>query len=105
MKGKTFDRYVNYICEELDVSIVDLFKKERSEKLSRARYILYTICYNTNFTILEIKDYMSKHGYKTSRQTIEHGLSRIEDISREDIDVKRFINESIEYLNSYEYAI
>lgn len=102
MKRKTFNRYVEYLCKELDITISDLFKKERSEKLSRARFLLYSICYTRRFTILEIKEQMSNNGYETSRQAIEYGLDKISSLYLEDKNIRRFWLDSIEYLKKTE---
>ena len=50
--------------------------------------------------ILQISDLMSERGYTTSRQTIEYGISKVNNDS--DPDVQEFISNTIQKYNHSE---
>ena len=51
---------------------------------------LYNVCYNRPMTIMQIVEYMGDNGYKTTRQSVEHGIQKI--YETKDPDVQDFIN-------------
>lgn len=95
MKRGIFNRYVNFVCEGIGISRDSLFSKNKEEKISSARFLLYSICYQRPMTIIQILDLMSENGYDTNRNSIEYGLEKM---SKEtDKDVLDFIKECISY--------
>ena len=100
MKRGIFNKYVNLLCKEVGISEKDLFKKSKASKISSARFILYSMCYQRPMNILQISDLMSERGYTTSRQTIEYGISKIN--TESDPDVQEFISNTIQKYNHSE---
>ena len=41
MKRGIFNRYVDFVCREMNVTREQLFRKNRSAKFSTARFLLY----------------------------------------------------------------
>ena len=97
MKRGIFNNYVKQLCKAIDISENDLFEKNRSVKLSSARFILYSMCYQRPMNILQIVDLMSERGYATSRQTVEYGIEKVN--TSPDPDIQKFINETIGLYN------
>ena len=97
MKRGIFNKYVNYVCSELGISKKELFSRSRAEKLSRARFLLYSVCYQRPMSIIQIVDLMSENGYSITRQNVEYGISKINE--SEDIDVLNFIDSALDYCN------
>ena len=100
MKRGIFNKYVRVLCKETGVTEKQLFKKDRSEKVSSARFILYAICYQRPMNILQILDLMEERGYKVARQTIKHGIEKVNNDS--DPDVQEFISNTIQKYNHSE---
>jgi hypothetical protein len=90
MKRAIFNKYVDEICSEINMLRDSLFLKDRTTKYSNARFILYNVCYNRPMTIMQIVEYMDDNGYKTTRQSVEHGIQKI--YETKDPDVQDFIN-------------
>jgi hypothetical protein len=89
MKRAIFNKYVDKICSEIDMPRDSLFLKDRTTKYSNARFILYNVCYNRPMTIMQIVEYMGDNGYKTTRQSVEHGIQKIS--KKNDPDIIEFI--------------
>lgn len=100
MKRGIFNRYVKLLCKEIGISEKELFKKNKLSKVSSARFILYSMCYQRPMNILQISDLMSERGYTTSRQTIEYGISKVNKDA--DPDVQEFISKIVEKYNHSE---
>ena len=62
MKRGIFNRYVDYVCKEMNITREQLFAKNRSAKPSTARFLLYNICYQRPMTIVQIVDLMAENG-------------------------------------------
>tara|TARA_R110000803_G_scaffold189589_1_gene252090 strand:+ start:1089 stop:1394 length:306 start_codon:yes stop_codon:yes gene_type:complete len=100
MKRGIFNNYVKQLCKEIGISEKELFKKNRAGKVSSARFILYSMCYQRPMNILQIVDLMSERGYTTSRQTIEYGIEKVN--TNPDPDIQEFINNTIGLYNHNE---
>ena len=103
MKRGIFNKYVKLLCKEVGISEKDLFKKSKASKISSARFILYSMCYQRPMNILQISDLMSERGYTTSRQTIEYGISKIN--TESDPDVQEFISNTIQNIIIAKYEL
>ena len=97
MKRGIFSNYVKQLCKATGISENELFQKNRSVRLSSARFILYSICHQRPMNILQIVDLMSERGYATSRQTVEYGIEKVN--TSPDPDIQKFINETIGLYN------
>jgi len=97
MKKGIFNAYVKYVCKGLEIKKSDLFKKNREEKISNARWVLWLMCYQRPMSIIQIVDLMSEKGYVTSRGTIKHGINKASNYT--DPDLIEFISKGIESYN------
>ena len=93
MKKGIFNKYVNYVCKGASVSKDELFSKVKVGKISSARFLLYSICYQRPMTINQILDLMHENGYDTDRTTIEYGIKKM--AKETDKDVLTFIKDCI----------
>ena len=93
MKKNKFNKYVDYICEELSIKKRMLFSKTKASKVSTARFLLYTMCIESSIKVVEIVDLMSRNGYNTGRGSVEYGLKKIDIYN--DIDKYEFIKKII----------
>lgn len=90
MKRGIFNRYVDYICQEMNVSKKELFSKNRTSRVSTARFLLYSICYQRPMTIIQIVDLMGENGYEIARSAVEYGIKKYENTG--DVDIDWFID-------------
>ena len=90
MKRGIFNRYVDYICQEMNVSREELFSKNRTSRVSTARFLLYSICYQRPMTIIQIVDLMGENGYEIARSAVEYGIKKYENTG--DVDIDWFID-------------
>ena len=90
MKRGIFNRYVDYICEEMKVSREQLFSKNRTARVSTARFLLYSVCYQRPMTIVQIVDLMAENGYDIARSGVEYGIKKYQNTG--DVDVDYFID-------------
>ena len=93
MKRGIFNRYVDYVCREMNVTREQLFRKNRSAKFSTARFLLYALCYQRPMTVVQIVDLMAENGYEIACAGIRHGILKITD--SEDPDVNDFISRGL----------
>jgi hypothetical protein len=93
MKRGIFNKYVDYVCEGIGVTREMLFSKIKTERISSARFLLYSICYQRPMTINQILDLMYENGYETDRSTIEYGVKKMN--NETDKDVLTFIKECL----------
>ena len=93
MKRGIFNKYVDYVCEGIGVTREMLFSKIKTERISSARFLLYSICYQRPMTINQILDLMYENGYETDRSTIEYSVKKMN--NETDKDVLTFIKECL----------
>ena len=97
MKRGIFNRYVDYVCKEMNITREQLFAKNRSAKPSTARFLLYNICYQRPLTIVQIVDLIAENGFDIARSGVEYGIRKIEHSN--DADVYSFIQKAIDECN------
>ena len=90
MKRGIFNRYVDYICREMNVKRAQLFSKNRTARVSTARFLLYSICHQRPMTIIQIVDLMAENGYDIARSGVEYGIKKYENSG--DVDVDYFLD-------------
>lgn len=73
MKRGIFNRYVDFVCREMNVTREQLFRKNRSAKFSTARFLLYALCYQRPMTVVQIVDLMAENGYEIARAGVNTG--------------------------------
>ena len=93
MKNEIFNSYVDFICRELNVRRKQLFRKNRTARISTARFLLYALCYHRPMTIGQIVDLMADNGHKIARQGVEYGIQKLN--SSVDVDVDTFIRKGL----------
>tara|TARA_R100001460_G_scaffold16719_5_gene36403 strand:- start:4927 stop:5232 length:306 start_codon:yes stop_codon:yes gene_type:complete len=93
MKRGIFNKYVDYVCQEMNITREQMFSKNRAAKISTARFLLYSICYQRPMTIVQIVDLMAENGYDIARTGVEYGIQKLENSG--DVDVDYFIETAI----------
>tara|TARA_R100000742_G_scaffold3133_1_gene661 strand:- start:1719 stop:2024 length:306 start_codon:yes stop_codon:yes gene_type:complete len=93
MKRGIFNKYVDYVCQEMNITREQMFSKNRMAKISTARFLLYSICYQRPMTIVQIVDLMSENGYDIARTGVEYGIQKLQNTG--DVDVDYFIDTAI----------
>jgi len=93
MKRGIFNKYVDYVCQEMNITREQIFSKNRAAKISTARFLLYSICYQRPMTIVQIVDLMAENGYDIARTGVEYGIQKLENTG--DVDVDYFIETAI----------
>jgi len=93
MKRGIFNKYVDYVCQEMNITREQMFSKNRAAKISTARFLLYSICYQRPMTIVQIVDLMAENGYDIARTGVEYGIQKLENTG--DVDVDYFIETAI----------
>lgn len=93
MKRGIFNKYVDYVCQEMNINREQIFSKNRAAKISTARFLLYSICYQRPMTIVQIVDLMAENGYDIARTGVEYGIQKLENSG--DVDVDYFIETAI----------
>lgn len=93
MKRGIFNKYVDYVCQEMNITREQIFSKNRAAKISTARFLLYSICYQRPMTIVQIVDLMAENEYDIARTGVEYGIQKLENSG--DVDVDYFIETAI----------
>ena len=93
MKRGIFNRYVDYVCKEMNITREQMFTKNRSTKFSTSRFLLYALCYERPMTIVQIVDLMAENGYDIARTGVEYGIQKLRET--QDVDVDYFIDTAI----------
>jgi len=78
------------MCIRDRVSREELFSKNRTARVSTARFLLYSICYQRPMTIVQIVDLMAENGYDIARSAVEYGIKKYENSG--DVDVDYFLD-------------
>lgn len=93
MKNEIFNKYVDYVCQEMSITRKQIFSKNRVAKISTARFLLYSLCYQRPMTIAQIVDLMAENGYDIARSGVEYGIKKLN--SSNDLDVDTFIRKGL----------
>ena len=98
MKKGIFNMYVKLICDGLDLTETELFSSSRKRELSKARQILYNLCYQRPMTINQIISLVYTKGYDASYETVRNGINRVKEdiVSGDDKDLKVFMSYCLE---------
>jgi hypothetical protein len=91
MKREIFNSYVGYICENTGVKRSLLFKKIKTERIVRARFLLYYMCSKRPMTITQIIELMAENDYDVDRSAIAYGINKIK--NTEDLDMAKFVED------------
>jgi len=91
MKEYIFKQYLDNVLEHLSISLEDLFQKTQLRNIVEGRQMLYYLCSERGMRITEIKTYMEKFGYKTSKQSILYGISKAKEIIDNDSDYQYIV--------------
>ena len=93
MKRGIFNRYVDFVCREMNVTREQLFRKNRSAKFSTARILLYALCDQRPMTVVQIVDLMAENGYEIARAGVQYGIEKIQEAN--DVDANDFISRGL----------
>ena len=91
MKEYIFKQYLDNVLEHLGISLEDLFQKTQLRNIVEGRQMLYYLCSERGMGITEIKTYMEKFGYETSKQSILYGISKAKEIIDNDSDYQYIV--------------
>ena len=90
MKNRIFNLYVNFICNECNISREQFFTKSGKTIYSTPRFMLYYICKERPIRMTEIKKRIESCNFNVERANIEYGINKIS--KSKDKDVWGIIN-------------
>ena len=93
MRHKKFNIYAEKIAEAFDMSIKEIFCKNKSRHIVDARYILYLTCFKKGFKTCDIERLMIKNNYNIKHNSIIHGINIMKDKIKLEDDYKSLVDE------------
>jgi len=94
MKHKRFDEYVKKIAKAFKMPKKKLFDDIGEREVVDARQILYFVCFENGFQLVNIQRLMTSKGYEVKyHTTISHGIKRIREKIKKDADYKQLIED------------
>ena len=79
MKKQVFNHYVDVIANTFDMKRNAIFTKSKLRGIVDARHMLYYVCNEKEIEVSYIISYMAENGYKITRQSIVHGISKMQE--------------------------
>jgi len=96
MKAEIFDQYAQAVIKKYKVSKKELFGKSQKVCIADARYMLFYLCSKRSIPVMYIQANMDRCGKQITHSTIIHGIKKIEQQVRQDIDMMVIANELME---------
>lgn len=86
MKTEIFKRYAENVCSLLDMSMEELFSKNKATKYSEARQLLCYACSIRPMSLITIQKAFESYGYTMGHSNVIYNIGRAKKKIAEDAD-------------------